>query len=452
MNGSNFLEPLSMTNARLREGRLRDLGNIIARLPGIENAWVTYDEQRQGFAGEIKRSAVAFVFPSNGQPIPMADKRSIAKSVQKALGLAYEDVTVMDGSNSTSLSGADDPQSSDQNKYQFTKRQFEDEIKKKALNLLTEYEGVLLEVNAELDDTVREATEKLEYNEKPTAIQRQETQKTITSTRPTPGGRPGYDPNSGPNQGASLPKPNDATSNTKEISETERRIVGHGTTLIERVGLTLKDASISVSIPRSYYRTAFVAQQLQKDPTKKPEDIQMTDNDLTTLQNATATKIQNLLAPLLPTRPPGVDPLPRVTVIDHMDFPVAPLPEPTLASQGLIWLSDSWQTLAMIFVAVFAILALRSAVLSAPKPRDEEFARGFGMQMDGALASGDLANMLQDEDAEATAGEGEESAEAEAAKKFQLTGEKVRDELSQIVRDNPTAAVNILRTWIGDAA
>ncbi len=60
--------------------------------------------------------------------------------------------------------------------------------------------------------------------------------------------------------------------------------------------------------------------------------------------------------------------------------------------------------------------------------------------------------MLQDEDAEATAGEGEESAEAEAAKKFQLTGEKVRDELSQIVRDNPTAAVNILRTWIGDAA
>ncbi len=76
----------------------------------------------------------------------------------------------------------------------------------------------------------------------------------------------------------------------------------------------------------------------------------MTDNDLTTLQNATATKIQNLLAPLLPTRPPGVDPLPRVTVIDHMDFPVAPLPEPTLASQGLIWLSDSWQTLAMIFV------------------------------------------------------------------------------------------------------
>ncbi len=130
----------------------------------------------------------------------------------------------MDGSNSTSLSGADDPQSSDQNKYQFTKRQFEDEIKKKALNLLTEYEGVLLEVNAELDDTVREATEKLEYNEKPTAIQRQETQKTITSTRPTPGGRPGYDPNSGPNQGASLPKPNDATSNTKEISETERRM------------------------------------------------------------------------------------------------------------------------------------------------------------------------------------------------------------------------------------
>ncbi len=36
LNGSNFLEPLSMTNARLREGRLRDLGNIIARLPGIE--------------------------------------------------------------------------------------------------------------------------------------------------------------------------------------------------------------------------------------------------------------------------------------------------------------------------------------------------------------------------------------------------------------------------------
>ena len=48
LNGSNFLEPLSLTNARIREGKLRDMGTMIASMPGIENAWVTYDEQRQG--------------------------------------------------------------------------------------------------------------------------------------------------------------------------------------------------------------------------------------------------------------------------------------------------------------------------------------------------------------------------------------------------------------------
>ncbi len=90
LNGSNFLEPLSMTNARLREGRLRDLGNIIARLQGsktLGSLTMNRDKVLQAKSNDRQWR----LFSQQRPTIPMADKRSIAKSVQKALGLAYED-------------------------------------------------------------------------------------------------------------------------------------------------------------------------------------------------------------------------------------------------------------------------------------------------------------------------------------------------------------------------
>ncbi|HEX5106725.1 MAG TPA: hypothetical protein VFV87_23050, partial [Pirellulaceae bacterium] len=52
--------------------------------------------------------------------------------------------------------------------------------------------------------------------------------------------------------------------------------------------------------------------------------------------------------------------------------------------------------------------------------------------------------------------EPEESEELEPAKvlrrRFQSTGPDLRAELQEIVKENPDAAANILRAWIGEAA
>ncbi len=106
----------------------------------------------------------------------------------------------------------------------------------------------------------------------------------------------------------------------------------------------------------------------------------------------------------------------------------------------------------MVGVAIFAILVLRSAVSAQPRTRDEEFARGFGVQIDETMVGNDLTAMMEEEEG-VESESSEESGNADSpARRFTMTGEKVREELAQIVRDNPSAAVNIIRNWIGDAA
>ena len=45
-----------------------------------------------------------------------------------------------------------------------------------------------------------------------------------------------------------------------------------------------------------------------------------------------------------------------------------------------------------------------------------------------------------------------EQAAAVLSRRAQSTGPTLREELSSMVKDDPDAAANVLRTWIGDAA
>jgi flagellar biosynthesis/type III secretory pathway M-ring protein FliF/YscJ len=52
-------------------------------------------------------------------------------------------------------------------------------------------------------------------------------------------------------------------------------------------------------------------------------------------------------------------------------------------------------------------------------------------------------------------GQGEDGDEMGADRekaKFDLSGEDMKEDLSTLIKDNPEAAVNLLKAWIGDAA
>jgi flagellar M-ring protein FliF len=335
----------------------------------------------------------------------------------------------------------------------------ESELRTKAVALLRDFStdsgDVVVEVSAELDRTLREATEMVKIDEKPTPLQSRNTTKTVDNVKNANAGRPGFEPNAGPNRSAQLNTQPESTNKVKESTDSETFAAGHATTLIDKVGFHIKSAKITVKIPQSYYQRMWEREWRDTQPPDKRDGTPepMTATKLENYRKETKTRIEGQLVPLLPDLPAeaaGNDKIKLVSVDDYIDVPAPKFEGPSLASTGLVWLASSWQTLALIGVALFAVMMLRSAVKTQPKTNDEEFSRGFGVSMDSALAGGDLTSFGQDAGEDAS---GENAANPEsAARRFAATGEQVREELSAVVRENPTVAVNILRSWIGDAA
>ena len=172
----------------------------------------------------------------------------------------------MDGNSGLSMNGEPDPMNSEQQRYYHQKMQAEQRLKEKAKNLLADYGDVRVEANVELDSTLREETQSVKYADKPVTVQTSTTKKDSESSRPATGGRVGADPNAiaTANQSRSLPTKEEQTTKSKEQQESERKIVGQETTLSEKVGLVIKNASLSVSLPMSYYATAHRREWLSK--------------------------------------------------------------------------------------------------------------------------------------------------------------------------------------------
>ena len=115
----------------------------------------------------------------------------------------------------------------------------------------------------------------------------------------------------------------------------------------------------------------------------------------------------------------------------------APIVVPTTADKAIVWFSQYWSTLGTIGLGMVSLLVLRSMVRAVPAA---ELPRGEAAPV-AAAPAGD-----EDEDAPV------EQKEAVARlKRRAKSGPTLRDELVGIVREDPDAAANILRNWIGSA-
>ena len=105
------------------------------------------------------------------------------------------------------------------------------------------------------------------------------------------------------------------------------------------------------------------------------------------------------------------------------------VPEKTMA-----WFGEYWSTLGMIGLALFSLVILRTMVRATPP----------GPETTGAPATLPLHG---------TEGAGESAEEAALKRlgRFTGSGPSLRDELSELVQEDPDTAANILRNWIGNA-
>ena len=444
LDSGNMFDSMEKQREKLKHGKSNALRLTLMQLGYVEDALVFYDEKTEGFVGDTLRTASVFIKPVYGHSLSADQKRNIARYVQSAYaGLPYENISILDTSTDSGFSGASDPLTSEEQMAYTMRRQVEEDYKRQVRNLLADYGDVRVEAHVELDATLRHATESIKYNDKPIAVQTNVARRDSENQRSSPSGRPGAEPNAGPNQAASLASANTNTSTSKNSEESEQRITGHEATLIEKAGLEVKQVSLSVLIPRSFYKKAFDRQWLELNPDSTDPPPAITPSDLTRIEEETRVKIENQLTPLLPPEPPGGDRFKRVSVQDYFDEAPIEFVEPSFSQTAIAWLAGSWQTIGMFGLALVALLFVRSVVKSTPiESADSDFKRGFDIPLDGVF---DLDDDALQEDTDG-------NSETGSKPKLVTTGSTVKQDISEMVREDSDAAVNVLRKWISDAA
>jgi flagellar M-ring protein FliF len=288
-------------------------------------------------------------------------------------------------------------------------------------------------VKAELDDTRLEETRTSKPDPKNVAFREVTKEDQSTQTTTEGGGQPGLTAQ-GPNrQGplAALQRQNQ-NQTTKVDGETEY-MVGEEHRIFQRTGLTPKEVWATVTIPQTYLTDIWKQQNPDAKEPPKPDD-------LTVVETKVRTNVENIVEPLLPRQAQGADSFKQVKVVFLDALPRPTIEPPTMASTALASVSQHWNTLLMVGVAIFSLLVLRSVVRAVP---------ASGPAGGGAAAVAGLT--VQAEDGVDSGGAEADGDEPKRSRLRIKKGTSLKDDLVEMVKEDPDAAAAILRTWIGKA-
>ncbi len=430
MSQASPLDSDSRRRSMENHGKERELGRQIRSYPEITRATVIYDSLKRGFAVDHRQSASVIVTPIGSDPLPAPMIRAIKETVRAAYaGMSLEDVTVTDvnARGTTVVNETDDL-------FQQRKK-WEEYYTQKARILLSGYGALSIDATVDIDPSLGSEKAKLVYDQQPTTLQEQSASTNSEVNRPLPSGAPGANTNGVGNQSRAIdPAQQMQVSKTTQKNESTIKVPGEEFETSKSAGFQPQRVSFSIGIPESYYDQAWKIDFLKQNPDAKPEDFKAMDTDQRTkLKAATANDIRNAIKPILLEGPAGEDRFPLVEVWDHRDLPEVPYAAPSMSDKTISWLSKSWQTLAMLGLAIVALVMVRGMSkmgASSPMP---DFEEGFGLELPKPPAE----EMLAEED---------------SGPRLTITGQHLKQELTQLVGTNPEAAANVLRKWLDGAA
>ena len=414
----------------------KELALIISRMRGVQSASVQYDEEAAGGLGREKRKTAMVAVQTSGGQLDEEQLKAIRNIVASAyVGLDKKSISVTDIlSNITFAAAGEDGSGGDEDSvYAAYKQKFERDWKNKIAQQLAMIPGVIVGVNVELNPELQHSTQQVKLDPKPVTVFSNESNKDGNSTAPQNGGRVSAENNGvGGNRSLALSGSPGAQSQSTETRSEIRNVPGQEHLLTVKAPLTPSKVTASVEIPTSYFTRVY----RERNPTPAGGQPQTPDPaDLAKIEAETVKRVEETVRNLLPTVPQGTDPYPHITVATFTDLPGAAIPEPTFADTAVAWLGSHWQTLGMLGVGGFALLLVRGAVTGGPKPAPA---------MAAANAAG--ANAAEEDEQEP------EPAPPPVLRKFSASSGNIREELRDLVKEDPEAAANILRSWIGDAA
>ncbi len=435
--GSSFLESEKEKEFWRGQAQQQKLARAIAKRPEIGGATVQYREVKtRGFPPVVERKATVVVWGANNQPIDRATAKTIRSTASFWFGIRPEDVAVNDV-NGITYSDMDDADglSKEARMYAVAKANYETEFRIKIQNALSVFPGVVATVNAVLDPSIFNESTKVIVDPQATAVQSSSFSKNRDS-RPAAGGRPGAETNQvRSNEPRTLASLNTQQTTSDETGEQQVSVTGHEVTTERTAALRPKVVTATVSIPKSYFKAVWH----ERNPTAEgatPTTPQQSDLDK--IEAEIIKQIQDKVVTVLPPLEAGANPFPQVEVSSYDDLPAEPIEPPSMATTTMAWFSTNWRTLGLFALGLISLFVLRGMIRSVTP------------------ATASAAAQTMPTDAQATDEEESEHEDEETPavlhRRAPATGVSLRDELTNMVREDPDAAANVLRTWIGDAA
>jgi flagellar M-ring protein FliF len=435
LDKSNPWESREVQRERLRDARQRRLSEIVRAMPWVEEAAVIINEEEvRGLNRQKRVTASVSVQPKAGEIIDPRRFDILRKLVAKSISVSPDAVAVTDLTGGPSSSGAIDP-AMFENPYYKDKVAFE-QYKQEQIQAIVHplVPGALVRVNVELDDTATEVTRTMTPDKASQVLVRSsETTDNSTRTQSDGGGQPGPSSNGPvPQNVAAAPQRQNQDQQTGSRTEDEYT-VGKEDREVTRQGFTPKEILASVAIPRSHFEKLWRQQNLTAtDPPTKA--------DLDVIEAGVKTRIENLVEPLIIKSAERLsDTFSRVIVEAVDTLPTPTIEPPSMSEMALAWTGRYWNSVAMLGVAMFSLMMLRSVVKAVP-PAPAPAAPTL------TLASEEPAAKEPHTPAEAAAAPADDRPRLRLKK-----GTSIKDDLVEIVKEDPDAAADILRSWIGKA-
>jgi flagellar M-ring protein FliF len=291
--------------------------------------------------------------------------------------------------------------------------------------------GVTVAVNVELEKELRKRQTEVKPDQKGVVAKRTEKSRSRTHDGAAPGGRAGFQANQPQALAGGTGK--GAHEEEEESTQTEDMALGSMSVEKETAGLTPTLVTASIGVPTSHFEAVW----RQHNPPQPGEAAKTpTQADLDQVRTQEIAKIKSAVTGLLPPPDKTTDVTQLVTVNEFQDIAPEPVPVPGMPEKTLDWLVRNWSVLGLTFLGMFSLVVLRSVARSVPASPARSKAVAAG--------TAGAATALSPQTSEPV-----ETPAERRLRRFAAGGPSLRDELSEMVSEDPDAAANILRTWIG---
>ena len=421
----------------------KELSQIIRKMRDIDEAQVVYDESEGGGLHRVReRTALAAVRAKGNRALGEDEVNAIREAIRGSLtGLKPGNISVLDMNSGITHTCPDPnrPQGGENNIYLTSMRLYERSYKSKILErLVPMYPGIAVGVSVELDPELYQTTYSTDFKGKPVAVDRKTLEKETPMAMASNGGRPGTFPNAIGNSSQQVASA--TTTERATETRTEERLINSQQRLeSQKAGLVPKTVKASIDVPMSYLSKVW----REANP-KADKDTAPADDDLKKLESDARKRIEAAMVGVLP-QTKGADGSSLVSISFSPDLTPEPLAQPSMTETATSWLAGNWQSIGMLGLGLVALLFLKG--LAKPTPVDTEPGATATRDESASAPGPQLRVVSASEDAAAEAAK-----TARQKRSFRGTGPNLRAELTELVKEDPETAANILRNWIGDVA